>query len=291
MELEKIGRWISQLRKEKGYTQKELAQQLSVTDKAVSRWETGKGLPDTAVLKELSEALGVSVGELLAGERLEKLEEREQRERGDALLLEALRYSKGRLAKMVNGALLTVGILLMLSPLVTAGTAAGLGAALCGAALAGLAVLRMILSRRQIQLRLGEKGWALLGFGCLWAALFLELLPWGAVLNFARPEGEPFRQTYSYFSLTPFGYANFTPLLTGLLTAAACLLSVLCLLNRGKSARLRNGIFVVSVVLFVLSLVPLLLFGPAYMTAVSYGVTGLTAASALLQAVANRKLG
>ena len=65
---------IRALREKKGCTQRELAGEIGVTDKAVSRWETGKGLPDTAVLKELSEALGVSVGELLAGERLEKLE-------------------------------------------------------------------------------------------------------------------------------------------------------------------------------------------------------------------------
>ena len=55
-------------------------------------------------------------------------------------------------------------------------------------------------------------------------ALILELLPNGVVLNFANPEGEPWRRTYSYFNLTPYGYANFGPFITAILT---CVLLVL----------------------------------------------------------------
>lgn len=54
--------------------------------------------------------------------------------------------------------------------------------------------------------------------------LILELLPYGAVLNFANPEGEPWRETYSYFSLTPFGYANFAPFITAVMT---CIMIIL----------------------------------------------------------------
>ena len=57
--------------------------------------------------------------------------------------------------------------------------------------------------------------------------LILEILPYGAVCNFANPEGEAWRRTYSYFDLTPFGYANFAPLLTAFLT---CLFFVFLLL-------------------------------------------------------------
>ena len=60
MDAKTTGRFLAELRKEKGYTQKELGDKLMVTDKAISRWETGKGLPDTALLKPLSEILGVS---------------------------------------------------------------------------------------------------------------------------------------------------------------------------------------------------------------------------------------
>ena len=57
-------------------------------------------------------------------------------------------------------------------------------------------------------------------------ALILELLPYGAVCNFANPEGAPWRETFSYFSMTPFGYANFAPLITALLTCILLLLLI-----------------------------------------------------------------
>lgn len=71
MELQKTGRFISELRKAQGWTQKELAERVGVTDKAVSRWETGRGFPDVSSLPVLAELLGVSVTELVQGERLE----------------------------------------------------------------------------------------------------------------------------------------------------------------------------------------------------------------------------
>lgn len=64
------GRFISELRKEKGLTQAELAEKLNVTDKAVSKWETGRSIPDVSLLIPLSENLGVTVTELLKGERI-----------------------------------------------------------------------------------------------------------------------------------------------------------------------------------------------------------------------------
>ncbi len=61
---------IRALREVRGLTQKELAEQIGVTDKAISKWETGRGLPDVTLLEPLSAALGVSLAELLAGERI-----------------------------------------------------------------------------------------------------------------------------------------------------------------------------------------------------------------------------
>lgn len=65
----KTGNFILQLRREKNMTQKELAQRLHVTDKAVSKWERGGGYPDVTTLPGLAESLGVSVNEILSGER------------------------------------------------------------------------------------------------------------------------------------------------------------------------------------------------------------------------------
>ena len=64
-----FGAFVAQLRKEAGLTQRELADRLHVTDKAVSKWETGKGFLDLKLLEPLAQALGVSLVELLQGER------------------------------------------------------------------------------------------------------------------------------------------------------------------------------------------------------------------------------
>lgn len=68
LDYEKTGQLIQQRRRELNITQRELAERLGVTDRAVSKWETGKSFPDVAMLKPLAEALGVSVGELLDGQ-------------------------------------------------------------------------------------------------------------------------------------------------------------------------------------------------------------------------------
>lgn len=74
MNTQDFGKFISELRKEKGMTQLQLAEKLNVTDKAVSRWETGKNFPDIEIFEDLSKILEVSVSELLEGKRIEKEE-------------------------------------------------------------------------------------------------------------------------------------------------------------------------------------------------------------------------
>lgn len=86
--------------------------------------------------------------------------------------------------------------------------------------------------------------------------LILEILPFGAVLNFANPEGEPWRKTFSYFSLTPFGYANFAPFLTAIMTCIAFILLVIFCIT-GKERILLNARNIVCAG-FVISFGPLL---------------------------------
>ncbi len=69
MDNQRIGAFIRELRKEKDMTQKDVAEQLHITDRAVSKWERGLCSPDISLLEPLAELLGVSVGELLRGER------------------------------------------------------------------------------------------------------------------------------------------------------------------------------------------------------------------------------
>lgn len=66
----KIGKFISSCRKEQGMTQAALAEKLGISDRAVSKWETGKSLPDSGIMLELCEILNINVNELLSGERI-----------------------------------------------------------------------------------------------------------------------------------------------------------------------------------------------------------------------------
>lgn len=70
MNQEKIGAFIADVRKEQGMSQKDLADAVVVTDKAVSKWETGKSMPEISKMETLCEVLHVSINELLSGERL-----------------------------------------------------------------------------------------------------------------------------------------------------------------------------------------------------------------------------
>ncbi|HBI62488.1 MAG TPA: XRE family transcriptional regulator [Lachnospiraceae bacterium] len=70
MNQEAIGKFIAVCRKEKGLTQMQLAEKLNITNRAVSKWETGKSCPDTSIMLELCDILGITVNELLSGERI-----------------------------------------------------------------------------------------------------------------------------------------------------------------------------------------------------------------------------
>lgn len=66
----KIGRFIVDCRKEKHITQVQLAEKLNITNRAVSKWETGKSMPDVSIMVELCGILDITVNELLSGERI-----------------------------------------------------------------------------------------------------------------------------------------------------------------------------------------------------------------------------
>ena len=68
MDLIKIGKFISEQRKKIGLTQMQLAEKLNITDRAVSKWETGKAMPDSSLMLPLCDILGITVNDLLSGE-------------------------------------------------------------------------------------------------------------------------------------------------------------------------------------------------------------------------------
>lgn len=283
MDKHATGRFIAELRKQKGYTQKELAEKLMVTDKAISRWETGKGLPDTSLLKPLGDVLGVSVSELLSG-RL--IEEAEMKDQTDKIILDSLSYAKRMLVSTIITILLIIGIALLISPLFLASQSY---IWLLGLAIIVIAFFCIYIRKRGDSMKASNKAYYLTAVALQGIALVLEILPIGAVMVFAPSPGERSIEIFSYFSLLPVGYANVTPMLTGILTLAVILLGIIVLFNFDKSAKLRKAAFICSIVSLLFSIVPLFLFGTVAMTAASYAVSGAILLSICLQAVANRQ--
>lgn len=81
----KIGKFIAECRKQKNQTQMQLAERLGITDKAISKWERGIAMPDSSIMLELCDILGISVNELLSGEQI-NMENNNQK--NEQLLLE-----------------------------------------------------------------------------------------------------------------------------------------------------------------------------------------------------------
>ena len=115
-------------------------------------------------------------------------------------------------------------------------------------------------------------------------ALVLEILPYGAICNFANPEGEPWRRTYSYFDLTPFGYANFAPFIVALLT---CVLIILIVVSLVGKKEMKAPILAVSAIATVLSLAPLL-YGIRFFSVVGVLISVALAITAAVAFVMDR---
>lgn len=283
MDKNTTGRFIAELRKQKGFTQKELAENLMVTDKAISRWETGKGLPDTSLLKPLGDVLDVSVTELLSGK---KIEEVDMKERADNIILEALNYSKRMLASVISVTIFIIGIAFIISPLFLASKSY---IWTLGLIIVAIAILYIYTRKRGYSMKATDRVYYLATLALQGIALVLEVLPIGVVMVFATSPTKQTIEVYSYFSLLPVGYANFTPLLTGILTILIILLGAIALFRFDRAASIRKTIFVCSIISLLFSIVPLFLFGTVGMTVASYAVSCAILLSICLQAVANRK--
>ena len=74
MDTKKIGAFIAQNRKEKGFTQEQLGEKLGVSNKTVSRWENGNYMPDLSLLEPLSQELGITLNEMCLRDRKKRME-------------------------------------------------------------------------------------------------------------------------------------------------------------------------------------------------------------------------
>ena len=96
MNQEKIGKFIAECRKEKKMTQSELAEKLGVTDKSIGNWENGRNMPDLSLFKPLCDSLGITINELISGERIS---EEEYQEKFEENIVNTIDYSTKRIKK------------------------------------------------------------------------------------------------------------------------------------------------------------------------------------------------
>lgn len=235
------------------------------------------------MLKPLGDVLGVSVTELLSGK---KIEEVDMKERADNIILEALNYSKRMLASVIGTILFIIGIAFIISPLFLA-SQSHIWA--LGIIIVVGTTLYSCIRKRGYSMKVTDRVYYLAALALQGVALVLEMLPIGAVMVFATSPTERTIEVYSYFSMLPVGYANFAPLLTGILTILIILLGVIALFRFDKAASIRRTIFVCSIISLLFSIVPVFLFGTVGMTAASYAVSCAILLSNCLQAVANRQ--
>ena len=111
----KIGKFIAECRKQKHLTQVQLSEKLGITDKAVSKWERGIAMPDTSIMLELCDILGISVNELLCGEKINM----ENNPKNEQLLLEMAKEleKKNKTIWSARWAIMTVSIIGLLGGL------------------------------------------------------------------------------------------------------------------------------------------------------------------------------
>lgn len=106
----KIGKFISLRRKAKGLTQVQLAEQLGITDRAVSKWENGNSLPDASIMLELCNLLDINVNELLTGERISQ---EDYQRKAESNMIEIIKdKTKSKEEKIITHAL-TIAIVII----------------------------------------------------------------------------------------------------------------------------------------------------------------------------------
>ena len=111
MNQETIGKFIAACRKEKGLTQVQLAEKLNITNRAVSKWETGKSIPDAAIMLDLCDILGISVNELLSGERIPMVNYQKRAEENLVELQQKANSTQKRANFLVKLVILILGVL------------------------------------------------------------------------------------------------------------------------------------------------------------------------------------
>lgn len=112
----KIGKFIAKCRKMKNMTQADLAEKLNITDRAISKWETGKGMPDSSIMLDLCDELSITVNELLSGEMI-KMEDHDKKAEENLVKLQKEKEDSDKrilFTEIILGSIVTISFLLII---------------------------------------------------------------------------------------------------------------------------------------------------------------------------------
>lgn len=175
MDNQKIGKFICKLRQDKSLTQKDLADKIGVTDKAISKWECGNGLPDITLLEPLATALDTSVAELLNGEVIANASV----EKTDEAIVQAVEHYKWSQRRTAGILLLILGAGLMLAFALSIVGQWYILALVLGIVSIAIGIILVATKKSLAYCKVPKAVAQWIAFGALIAAIVLEALPYG----------------------------------------------------------------------------------------------------------------
>lgn len=154
MDQKKIGLFLKMLRNEKGLTQEQLAEKLNVSNRSVSRWETGSTLPDISLIIELADYYEVDIKELVEGERKSEIMNKELTETFDKIAEYSIERKKSQLQKdgIFTEMLIVIGIIISftLAKFVADNTAQLIVTLICGWFVWGYGIVLRVKIRKEL---------------------------------------------------------------------------------------------------------------------------------------------
>ena len=109
----KIGKFIAECRKKNNLTQMQLAEKLNITDRAISKWENGKGMPDSSIMLDLCNELKISVNELLSGEMIEMNNYKNKADENLKILLDENDAKKILIKRLIKGFITGISVFII----------------------------------------------------------------------------------------------------------------------------------------------------------------------------------
>ena len=283
MNAKSIGSFLRQEREKRRLTRKQLAFRLGIHKETLLLWEKGIKMPASEYLQKLSEHLNVSVGEILAGERIVH----RTPELTDQIILDAMDCARAQAEDKIDKVLPGLGAMFLLLPMCFLRENPFVLYHLAGLGLIAAAVFRICRRTKGESVTRKKRRLYIYALLCQTAALALEILPYGAALLFSLGGKEDLQKTFSYFK--PATSENLFHTLTGVFSVLLVLLLSICFTRKLGLIRLRGIVMICTVFTLILTIVPGITGDTGFFTATSICISALVLASLTLQAAAMRR--